>query len=316
MPIDPLDFGDEFQPAKRLAVPPYALPTSVSLESGTLLFGESSGSAVRPTLKTFLSFLNLSAASDEEILAFAKKWGPLGIIGPFSGPDWRTKGESCDEWRRLARIAYAVLEVGRCHNEGGKAAPEDWQTLVNDDCAGPDVVFPPSKSQKQMYKWNPYAPGFRTVTDREMGRFRETHGLGLEKETIQDIVNVWLIQGRVRPSLVIKGQRYELSLQANRLFGALAVQLLEMVGRYVIAACSGCRKFYRPTIKLKSGEIKPYAPKAGQDRFCQKCRDAGVPVARAMHRRNLNRAKERKEKAASEKAKLEREQRKAKAKKR
>jgi len=206
---------------------------------------------------------------------------------PFSHNDgckawerWgQAEGEPISEWFRFARTARAVLSISQALNDKELGSVSDWQLLSG------------------------YNPLLRlsTITLPELGlfgstptrRFTETakaEALFEAKSVIAGYVNDWLAWGNVRPHMAWEEGEPVVTLAGlsprGGLFGALAVHLLELAGRYVIATCSGCRKFYHPEIR----------PKSGQDRFCQKCRDDKVPVQLAMHRRNLKRSLERKQK--------------------
>lgn len=278
MPIDLLTFGEEFHPRKRLAVNAYRLPESIQLKKGKLFWQPAGATRVQPTVATFAGFVNLSEASDEKILAFAERWGPLEFFRA-------KKGEPCDEWRRLATVAGAVLRISQRHYDGERGRAEDWQILYRMSESNIPILI-------AAWEIRFGRGGKRDLERKKLGQMWWSsirhHGLRLEKVLIQIIVNEWLERGQVCPAL-IGTARYQIILRAEGLFGSLAVQLLELLGRGAISACSGCHKFYFPTI----------APKAGQDRYCFKCRETGVPVAAAMHRRNLKRAKERNESKVS-----------------
>ncbi len=98
------------------------------------------------------NFLKLSAATPQEILRYAKQWGPIGFCkhglpashmsrwGPdgtgratcreFGGPDgyW----EPLKSWRLTSRRALALLNIGARLSTGEPGAEEDWRVL---DCA-------------------------------------------------------------------------------------------------------------------------------------------------------------------------------------
>jgi hypothetical protein len=292
MPFDLREFGEEFQPGKPLEVSAYRLPKSIRLENGKLFWEREplSESLVRPTVGTFKGFLNLFDAPDEKILAYAKQWGPLGISGPYAygwmekriDPSEPPDRESCDRWRRLAKIARAVLEISLRHRNDQRGEVEHWVTLNREANIPIDLIVEPQfipTLAMTSFSLESYMPkGFKRLTDREMMTHRKKAGLQFEKSTIEFVVNEWLRVGGVRPALTLKGG-YDLTLVTRGLFGSLSVQLLELVGGHMIAACTGCHRFFRPK----------RAPRVDQDRFCKPCVDAGVPVARAKHRLNLRR---------------------------
>lgn len=290
MPIDLLDFGEEFQPGKALEVSAYSLPKSVWLRDGRLLWERGSERKVRTNIQTFQDFLNLFDAQDQKILAFAKRWGPLDISGPYA-QEWMERrtsssdlkeSESCDKWRRLATIAGLVLEISLRHRNDERGKAEQWLMLGKEAALPVDLILPqrflPVIPEKHNDPLEKFKRRFKPLTEREMTTIREKHGMDHEKWTIEFIVNEWLRIGDVRPALTLEGN-YDLTLAARGLFGSLAVQLLELVGGHMLAACSGCRRFFHPK----------RSPRVDQDRFCEPCSDAGVPIARAKQRLKLNR---------------------------
>lgn len=225
---------------------------------------------VKPLQETFEMFVALTEASDREILTYANKWGVLGLcrehlwpVGDNLHPQCAKvcEAEPISAWRKWSRIARALFEISQSLDDGVEPELRLWESLLADG----------------------WVEGRRMKMERQ-------------KRIVASSINRWLEMGQVHPVLVWDAGEPRVSLgpagpwsggHRGGLFGALGIGLLENAGRYLIATCSGCRKFYNPEIR----------PKSGQDRYCQKCRDAGVPVARAKHRKALGISKPRTPKA-------------------
>lgn len=273
---------------RRLRISDYGVPEEVRLEEGRLFWQPvKRWRQVQPRVETFDQFLTLvEAPDDRKILRFAKRWGVLWLckdhLEPVSDPGHRDcwaveglrgdqhwlrmamairgveedyftpQGEPVAEYRRWSRIVGALLGISQQLDDGELGKSKDWQTLQED-------------------RWD----------DLEAGQHKGKGAMASEKKLIAQYVNRLLEIGDVRPRLSWDeslGSVPSLNLTgATGLFGTLAVALLEQIGEHVITACSGCRKFYYP---------KP-RPRSGQDRYCKECSKKGVPVARAKHRQSL-----------------------------
>ncbi len=236
----------------------YVLPEKVWLRQGRIywrpvdLWQPVSYPTARFGVGEFQRFLALETASDEEILEFAREYGPVTTFSQEMDIRVRTEeekrvgetvGEAADEWRQLARTAGAILRISANHRDGKTAKSTDWA-----------VIYGISQS---------------------LGGRRN---LGFEMALVAGQVNQWLRNGHVGPALLpTADHKLKIVLSGQKLRGALAIQLLQQIGGTQLAACSGCHKFYFPT----------RAPRTGQDNFCEVCRKAGVPVARAKHRQYL-----------------------------
>jgi hypothetical protein len=265
------------EPKRRLVVSEYLAPTQIRQRDGRLFWQPVERyRTVKPTVETFTQFVGLAEASDREILSYAQKWGVLNLCEKHSFPSShdrqcramerrvRQGGEPLSEWRRFSRSAGAVVRIGLQLDENKPGNVDAWNALRAD-------------------------PAFVLLTmDTEMLEARRIpQVVAAEKAVIASVVNEWLQMGNVRPRLTWNAGEPAVSLAGGvtgGLFGALAVQLLERTGDYLIASCSGCRMFYHPEKK----------PRSGQDRYCQTCRKAGVPVAKAKHRKVLGINKPRK----------------------
>ena len=289
------------QENRRLRVSQYKIPGEIHLKGDRLFWQPvKEWKQVKPTTETFERFLDLAGSSDDAILRFAQEWGVLWLCkehtepvsdvqhwkciplnpDPADPPEtysadsakvWRkyfaSEGEPTSTYRRWSRLAGAVLRICERHDDGKPAAAADWQILWDDRW----FVKGDQATWTQDPKWSHW----------------DRLELLVEKSYMVGALNRWLEIGNVRPRIVPddKGDP-TLTLGVDGLFGTLAVSLLESAGNYVVAGCTGCRRFYRPSMR----------PKSGQDRYCQICRDAKIPEARANHRKALRRQEERKKK--------------------
>lgn len=278
---------------KKLAVGEYLVPSHITLERNRLFWRPvEQWKKVKATSATFSGFLALGdeKESGRDVLDYARKWGVLNLCREHLLPvshDIRCKplerytdsqGEPVSQWRRFARVAGAVLNISQDVSDGRIGKTDDWRIIAD---------FDPLLSLSTS-----------ALTLNELGMFgsnakRKATPSALKDAAIEarrlitDCVNQWIELGNVRPQMQWEAGEPTVLLSGGTyrgtLFGALAVHLLELAGRYVIASCSGCRKFYHPEIR----------PKSGQDRFCPQCRKQGVPVALASHRRNVRKTVER-----------------------
>lgn len=282
MPFEPRDYDEQFQLGKPLEVQAWHPPKTVELVKGSLVFSGQAKDTVRPTLKTFSDFLNLAKASDDEVLDYAKEWGPLNIIGWTNRP-LSPGREQCKVWRQRSAIAGAIIEISKNHHAERRGDPEHWLTLGREAFVPLDLIVEGRYLRKPKEADGFLLPkGFSAMTERERIKTREQEGLKIEKWIVEHIVNEWLDEGGVRPVLTLSG-KCELTLMVRGLLGALSVQLLELLGRQLIAACSGCHKFYRPA----------RAPRADQEHFCEECVEAKIPIVRAKRRQALGLSKPR-----------------------
>jgi hypothetical protein len=286
------------EPKRKLAVSEYLIPSRIRLE-GERLFWQpvEQWKKVKPIRETFADFLALAEPkeSDRDVLDYARRWGVLNLCRKHLLPvshDNRCKpferhtdsqGEPVSQWRCFARLAGAILNLSQDLTDGRIGKGADWRVVADFDRLLPLSSKAATLAELGMFGSSPKRKATPTA-------LKEAALEG--RAVIADFVNQWVELGNVRPQMLWQtGEPTVLlagGLYRGSLFGALAVHLLELAGRYVIASCSGCRKFYHPEIR----------PKSGQDRFCRQCRDQCVPVALASHRRNVRKTTERAQKRA------------------
>jgi hypothetical protein len=270
-----------FEPNRKLRIEDYEAPKDIRLVGGWLVWQPvvAGYHIVKPRQEMFDRFLDLADEADKDILRYANRWGVLKLCRehqhpvsdlrehPLVGDDGLpcsqvAEDESTDAWRKWSRVAGSILQISQILDDGNLGKPEQWINIY------------PRLSQ------------LISLNDKDLRR-NFLNNAKRQKEEMAFCVNRWLEMGDVRPVLIWDDPAKTdplLQLTGSGLFGALALALLENVGgRYVIAACNGCRKFYNPEIR----------PKSGQYRYCPTCRKAGVPVARAKHRKALGLSKTR-----------------------
>ncbi|MFN2510925.1 MAG: hypothetical protein ABR568_05705 [Pyrinomonadaceae bacterium] len=278
----PTPDSDYDEPKRPLAVGEYWAPTGIRLRDGRLYWQPLKRShLVQPAVETFTDFVDLAEGADESVLAYARKWGVFHLcehLLPASHQNCRplenrtlNKGEPTDQWKKFAQEARAVWNIGEELKKGkdNVGRPADWDVL----------------RQTEAFR--------RFVSNRDAAvAYRGVKRAAEEKTIISEILNRWLEIGNVRPRISWDRSHPAIDLTGGpggRLFGALGIRLLEHAGGYEIAACTGCRKFFDASARERR-------PKAGQDRFCQVCFDANVPVRLAKLRKNLGISKPRKAK--------------------
>lgn len=210
-------------------------------------------------------FMKLGDAPAEQILAFARRWGVLGICVhgapashrppsvpfdpavPSCMPQQLENGdyyESLISWRYFASATQALVNIAARLQNGGVGASADWRTV---------------------YQGSPPLPGDSRDFWDESRRHREVDVL-----TLCERVNDWLQMGNVSPALsafmwLSKGTP-ELQLGSpcyyGALFGAIALQLALVIGRSDgLATCDACGNVYIPSRR----------PNPNRRSFCSKC---------------------------------------------
>lgn len=277
--------GAEIRLGRRYPSLPIAVPRSIVVEKQCLHWTALEGFDYRePCFETLRDFVELADASDAAILNFAKRWGILGFCKhwlpltheartasrlryqwcePERDRQTRIEGGGWDRlslWREYASEARAILEFAIAALEGRRVEYRlvEWVVYRNKDARSPAVP-------KVRASW--------AVVSRGVMR--------------------WLEWGDVRPVLVpdrgpsdsracsIRYSGAATAVEVNglrpecfRLFGALALELMQAVSRDTIAAhcrgdCGG-RIFER----TRSNQV-----------YCERCRKNGARVRMAQQRR-------------------------------
>lgn len=266
-------FGDESgNPREPLAAGEYAVPNEIKIEGEKLAWRYGSSSRirkVRPGARMLLDFLALSDTdvANENVLSYAKRWGVLNLCKAHLMPASHNPNcepsqvEPLSEWRFLARQMKAFLEIAVGLDRDRKLGKrEDWQVLTGEDFEGELVPG------RDLSHWK---PGWRN-TEKNLSR-----AIAFEKNHIAYFINFWLQVGGVYPIASWRGDSISLNLEGSpkgKMFGALAIQLMQEAGRCTFLFCRNCRKTFTPETR--------------QSRYCAACRELGVPQQRAADRRN------------------------------
>ena len=209
-------------------------------------------------------FIALQDADDEQIGAYALRWGTLGICihgkpsshaafaNAVEWPCWLLREEArlyawepLERWRYFSRQAGAILNLAARLHTDQPGRPEDWQQVI-------------TRKDRPVPWWRPSA-------------------VRSERIMLGYIVSEWMTLGDVRPVLTWWSTnprpQVEFGSGGSSFFGALACQLMFTIARVDgVAVCSGCSTVYIP----------PRRPRRDQRRYCSGCRVRGVPLRDAQ----------------------------------
>jgi hypothetical protein len=211
-------------------------------------------------------FLSLSSGTDETILKFAKRFGPLEIYSE-PGPD-RGDIEYCEVWRYFARSMLALLKIAARVNAGNPGSKEDWDTIgavprvMTDRCRLLEDHEMEARHEDE-YVW--FA----------MTRF-VARGKDRDQKMLVRFLDRLLGLGRVRPWVrwPKNALRPRLIYSSPGLLPYLALQLcLRATKMDAFVLCAHCQKEYTPSERK---------PKTRQRNFCPECREAGIPKKYAL----------------------------------
>ncbi len=232
-------------------------------------------------------FIRLANGSNEKILSFAREYGPLGLCrcGASLGhrdrsgkrcyrtdpvrknskvrPRFLTR-ESIDGWHRYIDWAKGILTVARKLHRDEKANDMDWKWVLNlgSNCMNyPHIIS--------------LASTFDNVPLSD-------DSLIEQKQRLSKVVNYWLDECEVGPSINWTKQNIKVSLGlrtpfgfTNRLLDAIGVQLLGAVLRVEgLANCSVCGIPYRPS----------RSPRDGENHYCDDCKSLTNRLAKRKTR--------------------------------
>lgn len=184
---------------------------------------------------------------------------PLGWKDPLKSDRYieQELWEPLAAWSRVSRRTRALLNIAAKLRSGTRGALEDWHLLLG--------------GSEMFESWARHARPFATwdrIDDRLYGS-----RLGYERRELTRIVNDWLEIADVRPRLSWTSKGTGLPIEVRGMFGALAMQLVLTIARTsAIAICSGCGRSFLPKRK----------PVEGRRRYCDECREQGIPVRDAM----------------------------------
>ena len=222
--------------------------------------------------------------SDQDVLRFAARYGPLMLCGKHGLPashnypsrygqddaclplGWLDRGGPDDPGEPLARwyyfvsMARSILELATALHAGDAIPRGAVRQLIERDPAAERL----SGRREQDYIDMVDVRVTTAASDREHA-----------KREAAWAVDSWLELGNVRPELLWSGEERLLQLGADT-FGALGIQLINAITAFSIAACSHC------------GDLIPRfrKPQRGRRIYCEKpeCKKWG---ARERKRKQL-----------------------------
>jgi hypothetical protein len=167
---------------------------------------------LRPDL--CLRFAQLDRGSDEQIRAFAERWGPLGL-------DARAE-ETVEDWRHYAALAAALLRFTAERASGGKGGDEDWLVLCE-------------------------ATPLGMIDRSQLNTQQQTAITALA-------VNTLFSEARSHRILDLLDGHLQIRPAASHLFGVLITQIAHMMARTdQLAICAGCKNAFTPKRALSRG---------------------------------------------------------------
>lgn len=197
--------------------------------------------------------------TSDDILRFARRYGPLGLCKHARPPMHRGKdGERrwCAPFgsEPIKRWFDYIGLVDRCLNFAAQMKIDSNNIRI------------PTKYFKRIAS-NPPAniPNVKMVPARGFGKW-----------LVADTVNEWLGDAGIRLELNWDSEEPVLILTGGSVFGALGVQLLSSVTSNTLAVCSGCGKPY-----LRKGR----KPQPGRRNYCPTCGDRVASKLRQRRRR-------------------------------
>lgn len=227
-------------------------PRRIEIDGRELVWYAGGGDRVAAEPGMLEQFVRLADASDEEIAAYARRWGVLGLCeahhrpmtgltGPFHA---KARGHSrCGfmsvnrepiaAWRRLARLVRSVMLLAAARDD-----PDELRRAQN---------------------WRGIGAARREALPEDAALAARD-----VRELVRMIVGRLLVAGDVRIMPDYWGGT-GLTAGGYGLLGALALELATVVtGTPAFAFCSSCSRAYTPTRR----------PSAGRRRYCPGCRAA------------------------------------------
>ena len=249
----------------------FLVPLDVRLEQDRLVWTETQDELtksprymhVTTAPETIDDFLKLHSAKPEEILRYAKQWGPIGFckhgLPASHNSQWRldrTQVKMCtllrgtsefseplEFWRETSKRARALLNIAAnlYANKSGKE--EDWKIVESKDSHPGNTYDWPIENQRFELEWQ---------------------------------LTYWMRMGRLMPLVTFDKNVLTFSLEVlngSGLFGSLALQLALAASRTDgLGTCSACGRAYIPTRK----------PNANRRNYCPDCRDEKKPLRDAQ----------------------------------
>jgi hypothetical protein len=237
------------------------VPQNIELIGDKLKWDLEGKVSTRYSFRNLISkFADLANSGSEEVLAFAKKFGVLGLCkhqlpASHSKTSILTKNktdsicqplgeESINLWWDFARNAQAILRISLALRLNSRTRKEDWLVLL----ANQEKDLPTTKKT--------------------------------EKQLIENSINLWLDLAGIKPQFNLEDETWYLAYpDSNSLFAELANQLMMKTGKIEgIVTCSECNRS-GPLSEL--GTYRSRKPRSGTRFYCDDCRDEGAPQKHA-----------------------------------
>jgi DNA-directed RNA polymerase subunit RPC12/RpoP len=185
-------------------------------------------------------FVELASAPGDEILAFAQKYGPLGLCKSHGmpvhhddrcaeAPAWV---ESFAAWRRAAHYIGALLRLGAAIDHGGRGEDDDWLAALGPDWESKVKVYGRPIAFLNAFNW---------------------------------ILWRW---GRLRPVLVMSGGEFSAEYGGTGYEGQLASAIARQALAYVLGArevtiCAECGRQFESE-HIRSPNRRAFCPDCGR----------------------------------------------------
>jgi len=168
----------------------------------------------RPRSNLCFEFARLAFASDEQIRAFAERWGPLGIEDRAE--------ERVSDWRDYAALAAGLLRFAAELGSGGRGSDADWLVICNGTAA------------------------------KEIDRSRMS--VGQQRAVTGLAVNTWFAKARGHRILDLVDAQLQMRPGASNLLGVLITQIAHiMIRSDERAVCAGCKGTFPIKKRLSRG---------------------------------------------------------------
>jgi hypothetical protein len=209
-------------------------------------------------------FALLWKKTPEDIVAFAREWGPLRVDEHCLPTESTTESEPLAAWDFLSRRAYAVMQLAAALRTRRRGDSKYWKFIAD----------------------NPFSRSVSIV------RLLEDAGMlsaaGSRRETLALEVSSWLARFNVGLRIEWARSRSSWELQISyggSLIAALALRLaLAVANVESLFACSGCGSPYIRGVR---------SPNEGQANYCQDCFSGRVPERAAEARSRQKRRAQR-----------------------
>jgi hypothetical protein len=246
------------------------VPEPVTIESGSLCFPFVHKLKFVRVPETLLARF-LAADTDQRILRFAQRYGPIKWSQLLSNRELHQYEEPLVKWRALRWELSYLLSLAASAREDMPVNTDPWQELINRGIREPRWHRQQSEHAPSWNKWS------------KSRRRDEIMSLVEERATAH------IARAGLRPALDTDHERawfrIVFSDPSRSLHGVLVGQFLAAVIGSGIASCSACGNIFVP---------KRRQPAFGKRRYCQRCgHAAAVRDAKADFRKRARAQKAR-----------------------